>query len=94
MAVLDSIMQEGLLVDRAWFSRQGIESTAVDYYLRSGKIEALVHGLYRKPGPPLKWQQVVYSLIVLGHDVHVGHLTCFELSRIRAFLEAWGCAEH
>jgi hypothetical protein len=57
------------------FSRQGIESTAVDYYLRSGKIEALVHGLYRKPGPPLKWQQVVYSLIVLGHDVHVGHLT-------------------
>jgi hypothetical protein len=75
MAALDSSMQEGLLVDRAWFGRQGIESTAVDYYLRSGKIESLVHGLYRKPGPPLKWQQVVYSLIVLGHDVHVGHLT-------------------
>lgn len=75
MAVLDSIMQEGLLVDRAWFGRHGIESTAVDYYLRAGKIEALVHGLYRKPGPPLKWQQVVYSLIVLGSDVHVGHLT-------------------
>ncbi len=75
MATLDSVLQEGLLVDRKWLGKHGIEATAVDYYLRTGKIETLVHGLYRKPGPPLKWQQVVYSLTLLGHDVHVGHMT-------------------
>ncbi|TAH55669.1 MAG: hypothetical protein EWM48_10175 [Sphaerochaeta sp.] len=75
MATLDSVLQEGLLVDRKWLGNHGIKATAVDYHLRTGKIEALVHGLYRKPGPPLKWEQVVYSLIELGHDVHVGHMT-------------------
>lgn len=45
----------------------------MDYYLRTGKIEALVHELYRKPEPPLKWEQVVFSLTELDHDVHVGH---------------------
>jgi len=75
MAALDSVLQEGLLVDRKWLEKHGIKATAVDYYLRTGKIETLVHGLYRIPGPPLKWQNVVYSLILLGHDVHVGHMT-------------------
>lgn len=75
MAALDSVLQEGLLVDRKWLEKHGIKATAVDYYLRTGKIETLVQGLYRKPGPPLKWQNVVYSLILLGHDVHVGHMS-------------------
>ncbi|MXI87761.1 type IV toxin-antitoxin system AbiEi family antitoxin domain-containing protein [Sphaerochaeta halotolerans] len=75
MATLDSELLEGLLVDRAWLKGRGIENTTVDYYLRSGKLEAVIHGLYRKPGPPLKWQNVVYSLTLLGYDVHVGHMT-------------------
>ena len=78
MARLDSILQEGLLVDRKWLGQYGIEATAVDYYLRTGKIDALAHGLYRKPGPPLKWQNVTYSLTLLGHDVHIGHMTALE----------------
>ncbi len=75
MATLDSVLQEGLLVDRSWFGRHGVDGTAVDYYLRAGKIEAILHGIYRKPGPPLKWHNVAYSLARLGHDVHVGHMT-------------------
>ncbi|MDD3903906.1 MAG: type IV toxin-antitoxin system AbiEi family antitoxin domain-containing protein [Sphaerochaeta sp.] len=75
MAALDSVLREGLLVDRTWLGKHGIGATAVDYYLRSGKMETLVHGLYRKPGPPLKWQNAVYSLMLLGYNVHVGHMT-------------------
>jgi hypothetical protein len=75
MAQLDTVLQEGLLVDRKWLAKHGVKPTAVDYYVRTGKLETLVHGLYRKPGPPLKWQQVVYSLNLLGHDVSVGQLT-------------------
>ncbi|NCC47276.1 MAG: hypothetical protein EOM16_09630, partial [Bacteroidia bacterium] len=68
MAALDSVLREGLLVDRTWLGKHGIGATAVDYYLRSGKMETLVHGLYRKPGPPLKWQNAVYSLMLLGYN--------------------------
>ena len=78
MATLDSILQEGLLVDRKWLRQRGINATTVDYYLRSNKIDALVHGLYRKPGPPLKWQNMIYSLALLSYTVHVGHMTALE----------------
>jgi len=93
MATLDSVLQEGLLVDRKWLGKHGIEATAVDYYLRTGKIETLVHGLYRKPGPPLKWQQAVYSLTLLGHDVHVGHMTALEHYGYEHYLKL-GVAQH
>ncbi|MDN5334125.1 MAG: hypothetical protein PWP59_1387 [Sphaerochaeta sp.] len=87
MAALDYELPEGLLVDRTWLKERGIKSTTVDYYLRSGKFEAVVQGLYRKPGPPLKWQNVVYSLIILGYDVHVGHLTALTYHGYDHFLK-------
>jgi hypothetical protein len=90
MAALDSVLQEGLLVDRRWFAHQGIKTTAVDYYLRAGKIEALAQDLYRKPGPPLKWQNAVYSLTLLGHDVHVGHMTALAYHGYEHYLKLGG----
>lgn len=93
MATLDSALPEGLLVDRMWLKGRGIENTTVDYYLRSGKLEAVVHGLYRKPGPPLKWQNVVYSLTLLGYDVHVGHMTALTYYGYDHFLTL-GISQH
>lgn len=93
MAALYSVLPEGLLVDRKWLGKHGVEATAVDYYLRTGKIETLVHGLYRKPGPTLKWQQAVYSLTVLGHDVHVGHVTALAHHGYEHYLKL-GDAQH
>lgn len=78
MVTLDSILQEGLLVDRKWIRQRGINATTVDYYLLTNKIDALGHGLYRKPNPPLKWQNVIYSLALLSCTVHVGHMTALE----------------
>jgi hypothetical protein len=86
MALLDSGLPEGLLVDRKWLAQHGMKATAVDYYIRTGKIEAVIHGLYRKPGPPLKWQNVVYSLTQLGNDVHVGHLSALSYHGYDHFL--------
>ncbi len=71
MTALNSVLQEGLLVNRRWFLQQGIETTSVEYYLKVGKIEALVHGLIKKPGPSLRWQNLV---TLLGHDPFVEHI--------------------
>jgi len=83
---LDSVVQEGLLVDRKWLRDKGFDRPAVDYYLRSGKLEAVTHGIYRKPGPPLKWQNVVYSLSVLGYRLHVGHKTALRFHGFQHYL--------
>jgi len=69
---LNTVLPEGLLVDRNWLKQRGFQRPLVDYYLRSGALEAVARGVYRRPGPPLKWQHVVYSLQELGFAVHMG----------------------
>ena len=93
MAALDAVLQEGLLVDRAWLQDHRFDRPAVDYYLRSGKLEAVAHGVYRKPGPALKWQNVVYSLSELGYQVHVGHLSALGFHGFSHYLELGDNAE-
>jgi hypothetical protein len=83
---LDAMLQEGVLVNRIWLKRKGFDRPAVDFYLRSGKLEAVTRGVYRKPGPPLKWQNVVYSLQVLGYQVHVGHFSALQYHGFQHYL--------
>jgi hypothetical protein len=90
MAVLDTVLPEGRLVDRAWLQEHGIDRSAVDYYLRSGKLKRVTQGVYRKPGPPLKWQNLVYSLSLLGYRVHVGHLSALAFHGYQHYIELEG----
>ncbi|NLA93468.1 MAG: hypothetical protein GX842_08600 [Spirochaetales bacterium] len=87
MAKIDIVLQEGVLFNRKYLNQHGIANTAIDYYLRSGKIEAVSHGLYRKPGPPLKWESIIYSLKLMGHEVHVGHLTALNYHGLFHYLK-------
>lgn len=93
MAVLDATLPEGQLVDRRWLQDRGLDRPAVDYYVRSGKLERIARGVYRKPGPPLKWQHVVYSLAELGYRIHVGHLSALGLHGYQHYLELEGRPE-
>ncbi|MBI4652090.1 type IV toxin-antitoxin system AbiEi family antitoxin [Candidatus Desantisbacteria bacterium] len=70
---------EGIVVDRAWLQKCDIRAPLVDYYLRKGYLESVAHGAYRRPGSPLKWQHLVYSLQILGVGVHVGGRSALEL---------------
>ena len=93
MAVLDATLPEGQLVDRRWLRDRGLDRPAVDYYIRSGKLERILHGVYRKPGPPLKWQNIVYSLSGLGYWIHVGHLSALAFHGYQHYLELEGRPE-
>jgi hypothetical protein len=90
MAMLDSVLPEGRLVDRGWLKNNGMDRPTVDYYLRCGKLERVAHGVYRKPGPLLKWQSLVYSLSMLGYRVHVGHLSALAFHGYLHYLELDG----
>ena len=87
MAGLYTLLQDGLLVDRTWLYERGIKSTAVDYYVRSGELEAIAHGVYRKPGPRLKWENVLYSLNQLGYICHVGHSSALRYHGLEHYLQ-------
>lgn len=87
---LDRLLPEGQLVNRAWLHAHGVNRPLIDSWLRSRKLVAVSHGVYRRPGPPLKWEQVVYSLNEMGVRVHVGGRTALELQGLAHYLPLQG----
>ncbi|GMR18754.1 MAG: type IV toxin-antitoxin system AbiEi family antitoxin domain-containing protein [Gammaproteobacteria bacterium] len=83
---LSAVLSDGLLVNRNWLKQMGFQRPLVDYYLRSGALEAVARGVYRRPGPPLKWQHVLYSLQELGFAVHVGGRTALDHQGLAHYL--------
>lgn len=76
---LEQCIAEGQLVNRDWLKNHGFSRHRIDYALRSGKLESIAHGIYRRPGPPLKWEHIVFSLIEMGIEIHVGGRSALEL---------------
>lgn len=90
---LEQCLPEGQIVNRAWLKAQGFSRPQVDYYLRSGKLEPVAQGVYRRPGPPLKWEHVVYSLDAMGYRLRVGGRSALEMQGLAHYLPA-GHLEH
>ncbi len=91
--LLADILPEGQVVNRAWLYNKGLDRPAVDYYLRSNRLVAVGRGYYRRPGPALKWQHILYSLNELGFDIHVGGCTALEHAGITHYVST-GTAIH
>ena len=83
---LEQCLPEGQLVNRALLKARGFSRPRVDYALRAGKLEAVAHGVYRRPGPPLKWEHVVFSLNEMGCPVRVGGRSALELQGLAHYL--------
>lgn len=73
---LQELLGEGMLAPTAWLERHGYSRSLLAKYVASGWLESPARGVYRRPGPPLKWQHVVASLQLLtGSLLHVGGRT-------------------
>ena len=83
---LEQCLPEGQLVNRAWLGVRGFSRSRVDYAVRAGKLEAVFHGLYRRPGPALKWEHVVYSLNEMGFPIHVSGRSALEFQGLAHYL--------
>ncbi len=62
---LHRLLPEGLVADSQWMGQRGFTSDMLSRHVQSGWLERLARGVYRRPGPPLRWQQVVISLQAL-----------------------------
>lgn len=73
---LQDLLEEGLLAPTPWLEAQGYSRALLSKYVESGWLSSPARGVYRRPGPPLKWQHVVASLQLLGGSyLHVGGRT-------------------
>jgi len=87
---LEQTLPEGQLVNRDWLLQRGFNRPRVDYYIRAGKLAPVAHGIYRRPGPHLKWEHVLYSLMEMGYTVHVGGRSALELQGLAHYLPSGG----
>src|SRR6266851_5281876 len=73
---LQRLLPPGLLASAAWLREHDYPTNLVAYYVSRGWLESPARGVYRVPGPPLKWQSVVASLqLIEGSYAHVGGRT-------------------
>ena len=73
---LQDLLEEGLLAPTSWLEEQGYSRALLFKYLESGWLTSPARGVYRRPGPPLKWQHVVASLQLLACSyMHIGGRT-------------------
>jgi hypothetical protein len=80
-------LPEGLLVDAAWLSKKGYSSSLRSQYVTGGWLQQPARQVYRRPGGPLRWQQVVISLqTLLGYPLTVGGRTALELQGYAHYL--------
>lgn len=74
--LLQDLLEEGLLAPTGWLEKQGYSRALISRYVNSGWLVSPARGVYRRPGPSLKWQHVVASLQMLaGSYLHVGGRT-------------------
>lgn len=74
--LLQDLLEEGLLAPTGWLEKQGYSRALISRYVNSGWLVSPARGVYRRPGPLLKWQHVVASLQMLaGSYLHVGGRT-------------------
>jgi hypothetical protein len=74
--LLQDLLEEGLLAPTGWLETQGYSRALISRYVDSGWLVSPARGVYRRPGPSLKWQHVVASLQrVAGSYLHVGGRT-------------------
>jgi hypothetical protein len=73
---LSDLLEEGLLASTTWLEARGYSRALVGKYVKGGWLESPARGVYRRPGPPLKWQLVFASLQLLHEStLHVGGKT-------------------
>ncbi len=87
---LEFCLPDGQVVDRAWLKQQGFDRPRVDFFVRSGALKVVTRGAYRRPGPPLKWEHLVYSLQEMGYPVHVGGRSALEVQGMAHYLPLGG----
>ncbi len=73
-------LPEGLLVDGKWLEQWGISAGMRARYVRQGWLHSPAPGIYRRPGPPIRWEQIVISLqYLLGLPFAVGGETALRM---------------
>jgi len=71
---------QGTVITTDWLNKQSISRQSVNNYKKSGWLERIGQGAYKRKGDEVSWKGALYALQKLqGLSVHVGGRTAIEL---------------
>ena len=83
MKKINQILQtwpQGTVITTDWLNKQSISRQSVNNYKKSGWLERIGQGAYKRKGDEVSWKGALYALQKLqGLSVHVGGRTAIEL---------------
>lgn len=80
LKTLFKVLQPGCIVTNAWLESFGISRNLQKYYLKSGWLESIGRGAYKKPGDAVEWQGALRSIQKQTETaVHLGGLSALAL---------------
>lgn len=80
LKILFKVLQPGCVVTADWLESVGISRNLQKYYLKSGWLESIGRGAYKKPGDTVEWQGALNAIQKQTETkVHVGGLSALEL---------------
>jgi Transcriptional regulator, AbiEi antitoxin N-terminal domain len=84
---LEHNLPDGLIADASWLAEHGYSTSLRTQYVAARWLEQPARAVYRRPGGPLTWEQVVISLqMLLGQPYAVGGRTALELQGYTHYL--------
>lgn len=81
------LVPEGSIVSRSWLLGQHFSVPAIDNFVKSGQLQTVKGGIYKREGSEVSWPAVVYFLqSQKASDLTVGGLSALELQQLGHFL--------
>ena len=79
-SLLNAMVPEGMVVSRKWLLNNNLNRHSIDNLVKTGHLEAVATGVFKKPDSPVSWEGLVSSLQqYFSLDLVVGGLTALEL---------------
>lgn len=80
LKILFKVLQPGCVVTSDWLEVCGISRNLQKYYLKSGWLESIGRGAYKKPGDTIEWQGAINAIQKQTETkVHVGGLSALAM---------------
>lgn len=93
-----AVIPQGFLLGSDWMSLNGISRQSAHQYAKSGWLEHVAHGVYRRPhsaqqpiDPTTDWKVLLLSLQwIMGYGVHLGGTSALNLEGYTHYLPLGG----
>ena len=76
--MLRELLPIGAVATKSWLKTHGVPLHRIDNLVKSGQVDLVANGVYKRPDTILSWEGIVSSLQAMNHQIYLGGLSSLE----------------